>query len=124
MQEIPLGQALESTFDALWNDRLAVLCGAGLSMAPPSCLPSAAILAAKAKEKYDTTYGVEREPLPVGIEDQAEFFFQRGELATVYLRKLVDRDAFAGAPIRAITPWLICYWYTASRRQPPPMSIL
>jgi len=82
------------------NDRLALLAGAGLSMAPPSCLPSAAAVAAAAKQKYDATYGATRDPLPGGVEEQAEFFFQRGELTTVYFRSLVDQNAFAGIPNR------------------------
>jgi hypothetical protein len=98
MQEIPLQAGLEIALDSLLNDRLALLCGAGLSMAPPSSLPNAAELAAAAKQKYDAMYGAERDPLPVGIEDQAEYFFQRGELATVYLRTLIDSNAFAGPP--------------------------
>ncbi|MFI4999880.1 MAG: SIR2 family protein, partial [Reyranellales bacterium] len=56
------------------------------------------MIAAAAKQKYDATYGVARPPLAPGIEDQAEFFFQRNELATVYFGKLVDRNAFAGEP--------------------------
>jgi hypothetical protein len=51
-----------------------------------------------AKQKYDATYGAERPPLPQSIDDQAEFFFQRGELATIYLRTYVDHDAFAAEP--------------------------
>ena len=61
-------------------------------------MPSAAALAAEAKRKYDATYGPPRPPLPAGIEEQAEFFLQRGQLATVYFRKLVDADAFSGPP--------------------------
>jgi hypothetical protein len=67
-------------------------------MAAPSCLPSAAHLAAAAKREYDARYGATREPLASGVEEQAEFFFRRGELATVYLRTLIDPDAFAGPP--------------------------
>lgn len=32
------------------------------------------------------------------IDDQAELFFKRGELATVYLRSYIDHDAFAAEP--------------------------
>ncbi len=98
MQEIAFDAALETALDSLLNDRLALLAGAGLSMAPPSSLPSATDLAATAKQKYDATFGASRPPLPVRVEDQAEFFFQRGELETVYFNKYIDWHAFAGVP--------------------------
>ncbi len=98
MREIRVDEGVALAFDALLNDRLAVLCGAGLSMAAPSNLPSAATLATTAKRKYDGRYGASRPPLPPGIEDQAEFFFRQGDLGTVYLRTYIDKDAFAGPP--------------------------
>lgn len=98
MDEIDLHAGVAKALDALFADRLALLCGAGLSMAMPSSLPSAATLAWKAKQKYDATYGAERDPLPASIDDQAEFFFNRGELTNVYLRTYVDHDAFAAEP--------------------------
>ncbi len=63
-------------------------------MAAPSNLPSAAKIAADAKIEYDARYGGIKPPLPVGIEDQAELFFQAKELG-VYLREFVDQDVFA-----------------------------
>jgi hypothetical protein len=98
MEEIPFGDGVSIALDALLNDRLALLCGAGLSMAPPSLLPAAATLAAAAKEKYDGIYGTTRNPLATNIDDQAEYFFRRHELATVYFRTLIDLNAFAGPP--------------------------
>jgi hypothetical protein len=98
MQEIAFDDGVAAVLDSLLNDRLALLVGAGLSMAAPSSLPSAAALAASAKRKYDATFGATRPPLPAGVENQAEFFFQRGELATVYFRTLIDQHAFAGNP--------------------------
>jgi hypothetical protein len=98
LREIDLEEGIRIALDALHADRLAVLCGAGLSMASPSNLPSAAQLASEAKRKYDSTYGVTRDPLPLGIEEQAEFFFQRDQLGTIYLRTLIDAHAFAGPP--------------------------
>ncbi len=88
-----VGLALTS----LLNDRLVLLAGAGLSMAPPSSLPSAATLAQRAKQKYESIYGLAA-PIPPGIDDQAEYFYQRQELATVYFRTLIDPHAFAGQP--------------------------
>ena len=98
MNEISLEDGIAKTLDALYADRLALVCGAGLSMAPPSSLPSAAALAWKAKQKYDATFGADRPPLPDAIGDQAQFFFDRHELDTVYLRTYIDRDDFAAAP--------------------------
>jgi hypothetical protein len=96
--EIALGDAIEFALDALLADRLALLAGAGLSIAPPSSLPSAAKIAKAAKEKYDGTYGASRAPLPTLVGDQAQFFFERDELATVYFRTLIDQHAFASPP--------------------------
>lgn len=97
MRPVGLGEALEHALDSLLADRLALLIGAGLSMAPPSSLPSAATIAAVAKQKYDARYGATRPPLAAGIEEQAEFFFQRGQLE-IYFRSYVDQDLFAGPP--------------------------
>lgn len=98
MDEIAFQAGIEKALDALFANRLALLCGAGLSMAAPSSLPSAAALAARAKEKYDATWGAGRPPLPISIDEQAQYFFERGELETVYLRSYVDRDSFAAQP--------------------------
>ena len=98
MDEISLDEGIEIALTALHADRLALLCGAGLSMAGPSNLPSAAQLASEAKRTHDAQYGATRPPLPAGIEEQAEYFFQRGELGTVYLRTFIDPHAFAGHP--------------------------
>jgi NAD-dependent SIR2 family protein deacetylase len=98
LREIDLDEGIAAALDALYADRLAMLCGAGLSMASPSNLPSAAELASKAKRKYDSLYGSTRPPLPPSIAEQAEFFFQHSELGTMYLRTLIDAHAFAGPP--------------------------
>lgn len=98
MNLVGLQSGIDKAIDALYSDRLALVCGAGLSMAAPSSLPSAATIAAKAKEKYDATYGTERDPLPEQIDDQAEYFFRRDELANVYLRTYIDRNSFAAVP--------------------------
>lgn len=98
IQQISFDDGVATSLDSLLNDRLALLVGAGLSMAPPSSLPSAGDLATFAKHKYDAIYGPNRPPLAADVEDQAEFFFQRDELATVYFRTLIDQNAFAGQP--------------------------
>ena len=93
-----LNSGIDNALDALLADRLALLCGAGLSMATPSSIPGAAALAARAKEIHDSTHGTERTPLPQSIEAQTQFFFDRDELATVYLRTYIDHNAFAAPP--------------------------
>jgi hypothetical protein len=98
VRHVDLATGVDLALDAIHADRLALLCGAGLSMASPSNLPGAAQVAAEAKRLYSARYGTTRPPLPAGIEEQAEYFFNRGELATIYLRTLVDQDAFAGQP--------------------------
>lgn len=98
MTPINIGGAVGAALQNLLNGRLALLAGAGLSMAPPSRLPSAWTLAQKAKAKYDARYAGVFPPLAEPIEDQAEFFFQKGELGSVYLTEYVDHSAFAGAP--------------------------
>lgn len=97
MTPIDLDGAIERSLDGLMNNRLALLAGAGLSMAAPSNLPSAAAIAAEAKQEYDARYAGHRPPLSPQIEEQAEFFFGRGELS-IYLNEYIDLDAFAGKP--------------------------
>lgn len=98
MQEVALQAGIDAVIDAVVNDRLALLAGAGLSMAPPSSLPAAAGIAASAKQKYDAMFGATRPPLATRIEDQAQFFFERGELGSFYFRSLIDQNIFAGPP--------------------------
>ncbi len=89
---------LDLAFTSLLAQRLAIIAGAGLSMAPPSRLPSAWQLAARAKTMYDLQWGATKTPLSDNIETQAEFFFANDELQTVYLATLIDPHAFAGRP--------------------------
>jgi hypothetical protein len=98
LEEIAVEAGIKIAIDALENGRLALICGAGLSMDPPSNIPSAQSLADVAKEKYDATYGAERPPLPTPIEDQAAFFYAEGNLADYYLRTLIGRHAFSAEP--------------------------
>ncbi|MGY4457949.1 SIR2 family protein [Bradyrhizobium sp. LB13.1] len=95
MKEVTLDEARKVGLDGIINNRLILIAGAGLSMASPSNLPSAAIIAANAKKEYDGRFLGIKPPLPLGIEDQAEFFFQNNELG-IYLKEYVDQDVFAG----------------------------
>lgn len=98
MEQIDFALGIESALDSLLAERLTLLAGAGLSMAAPSSLPSAYSIALEAKRRYDAVHGAGRPPLPLAIEEQAEFFFQRNELASVYFRTLIDQNIFAAPP--------------------------
>lgn len=98
MQQIDFDHGIEKALDSLFAERLTMLAGAGLSMAAPSNLPSAYAIALEAKRRYDAMHGASRAPLPEAIEDQAEFFFQKDELASVYFRTLIDQNIFAAPP--------------------------
>ena len=91
-----LDDGVDLAFSSLTAERLAVVAGAGLSMAAPSSLPNAWHLAEAAQTKYALAWGPTKPPLPNSVEDQAEFFFARNELQTIYLSSLIDRNAFAG----------------------------
>ena len=97
MNLVDLDRALNIGLDGIMHNRLVLIAGAGLSMAPPSNLPNAADLAKAAKILYDAQYAGLKPELPAGIEEQAEFFYQQKELG-VYLTKYIDQHAFAGAP--------------------------
>jgi hypothetical protein len=98
MQQIDFDLGIEKALDSLLTERLTLLAGAGLSMAAPSSLPSAYSIAVEAKRRYDAMHGASRAPLPLAIEEQAEFFFQRDELSSVYFRTLIDQNIFAAPP--------------------------
>lgn len=96
LESVALDEAIDLAFHSLIADRLAFLCGAGLSMAHPSSLPSAAALAADIQARYNAK--VPGNPLTANIEEQAEYFWNRGELATVFIRSLIDQHIFSGRP--------------------------
>ena len=98
MEEVSFDEGISRGMTSLLTDRLVLLAGAGLSMAAPSSLPSAAAIAQSAKQKYDAMFCPDQPPLPSDIDAQAQYFFERGELATVYFRTLIDKDAFAAPP--------------------------
>lgn len=62
-------------------DRLIVFCGAGMSMGPPTKLPSAAALANELATKYEISDGATLAPdLHEDLEAFAKFVWVRGEL--------------------------------------------
>lgn len=92
--------------------RLVLLCGAGLSMGPPSNLPSAASVSERCFDRYA---GVVGHDLPDGLRDNlellAEHFSQNGQLSTLFLDAIVPWDAFV-APFNAghaaVADFLLC----------------
>jgi hypothetical protein len=87
------------------GDSLVVLCGAGLSMAPPSKMPSAWHVAQHCALKYREITGMD---MPVGfaddIEKMAKHFYDRSELKHVFLRQLIDWSGFVnGQPNKGHT---------------------
>jgi hypothetical protein len=85
--------------DSIEADRLVIFCGAGLSMAPPSNLPSAAELTNICVEKYELETGIR---LPVearaDLEKLAEYFGAREELYSRFISRLVPHRRFVRAP--------------------------
>jgi hypothetical protein len=110
-----MDNGVRMALDAIHTDRLALICGPGLSMASPSNLPSASALAALAQTRYAALSDLDRPPLPAAIEDQAQFFFEHGVLSTVYLRQLIVLTALPPRRMMVTWRWLTCYWSGASR---------
>lgn len=76
--------------------RLVVVCGAGLSMAPPSSLPSARTVAERCFDKYCLESDPHCEPaLRASLEALAEHFAALNTLQTVFIEHLVPWSVFA-----------------------------
>jgi hypothetical protein len=77
------------------GDSLVMLCGAGLSMADPSCISSASHIAQSCAKAYRMRTGFD---LPEGLADNielmAEYFFGREELENVLFKQLIDWSEF------------------------------
>jgi len=89
------------------EDRLAILCGAGLSMAPPSNLASAAQLAQAVYDKCQAA----GETVPNNLEQQAEHFLDVGRFSTYFIGHLIPQDSFAKPPNpghSTIADFLLC----------------
>ncbi len=77
------------------GDSLVLLCGAGLSMAPPSRLSSARQVAQNCTTKYrEITTSDLQDDLANNIEHLAEYFYHRSELKNVFLGQLIDWGEF------------------------------
>jgi len=76
-----------------------VVCGAGLSMAPPSNLPSARAVSEICFDKYIVAIDPACDPaLRQNLETFAEHFVPLGTLKSIFIRALVPWNLFTGHP--------------------------
>jgi hypothetical protein len=83
---------------AMENDRLMFLCGAGLSVPPPSFLPTAPAVAKKCFDKRTPVENLDP-ALEWDIDNLAGFFHARGDFVDTFI-PLVPWNDLAGAPNR------------------------
>lgn len=91
----------QKLLESIESDNLVVLCGAGLSMASPSNLPSALEIAKHCANLYNLNYS-NRLPkeLESDIEKMAEYFWDKDSFVSIFLRRLLPLDKFRGVPNR------------------------
>lgn len=81
------------------DGRLVIICGAGLSMAPPSLAPSAADLARECARSFSIrTGGVTPAATEGDLEKLVEFFFISPATRAQFSGQLVDWPRFNGRP--------------------------
>lgn len=81
---------------AIESDRLVILCGAGLSMAPPSSLPSASVLAEDCFNRHRNSVDPNVDPaLKNDLEALAGHFAADGSLVRYFIRTLVPWAKFS-----------------------------
>ncbi|KAA6459579.1 hypothetical protein DYQ86_15780 [Acidobacteria bacterium AB60] len=87
-------QTRSKLLDSLWAGRLVIFCGAGLSMGPPSTVPSAARLADQCATAYEQSSGaVLPQEMHWNIEALADYFAERGQLEPIFLGDVMLRTA-------------------------------
>jgi hypothetical protein len=92
-------QAIETLLDSSAFQRLVLICGAGLSIAAPSQLPTAARLASVCVENYREQRGIALPPpLDSDLEALADYFLDRTELLDTFILNLVPRDLTHASP--------------------------
>ena len=81
--------------NSIENDRLVLFCGAGLSMAAPSRVPSAPALAKFCKEKYEREIGSKLpDNFATDLEAQTEHFAANDQLVQTFIGRLIPRQPF------------------------------
>lgn len=107
-----IDQLVTALLQSIANRNLAILAGAGLSMAAPSNAPGAAAVANQAVRRHRERTG---EELPTAIawdlEKVSQHFFHEGNLSTYFVHRLVDWTPFRLVPNRghlAIADFLAC----------------
>lgn len=95
---------------AIESDTLVFLCGAGLSMAAPSYLPSALAVANECYDKYSPVE--ELDPaLRDNVDALAGHFYANQEFERIFINRLVPWNKLAGTPNpghTAIADFLVC----------------
>lgn len=85
--------------DSIEANRLVIFCGAGLSMAAPSNLPSATALAIECAEKYEVRHGPTfSQDVKKDLERLAEYFKIRDALYSTFISGLIPRRRFIRDP--------------------------
>lgn len=95
---------------AIETDSLVFLCGAGLSIPPPSDLPSAVKVSQICYDAWVPTETLDP-ALRDKVDQLAGHFHARGDFESVFIRRLVPWDELAGPPNTghaAIADLLIC----------------
>lgn len=101
----------ERLVNSLLARNLVLVCGAGLSRAVPSNIPSAAGLAEECYDRYIRSGGYLDPAIRSDLEQQARHFFQLGQLDLVFIREVVDWGRFTVPPNAghtAIADFLCC----------------
>jgi hypothetical protein len=97
--------------ESIAANQLTIICGAGLSMAPPSSAPSAATIAAECAKTYHDVVGTPLPPEIAGdIEKMSRYFRERNQF-DVFIGRLVPWSRFNGTPNlghEAVADFLAC----------------
>ena len=81
--------------NSIEDDRLVLFCGAGLSMARPSQVPSVAELARICSETYALDYStVLPDDVATDLEKMAEYFLAKTLLVPTFVNRLIPRGPF------------------------------